>query len=124
MLFCIQRWLNLVLDLTVAALAVLLVAIATQDRSATSGGAIGLALNNVLGFNLSLAGLVTAWTSLETSLGAIARLKNFERDTMTEDQPCEREVPPEDWPAAGAIEFRNISSSYRYTIIIEQCHRC
>ena len=113
MLYCVQRWLNLVLDLTVAALAVLLVAIATQDRSTTSGGAIGLALNNVLGFNLSLAGLVAAWTSLETSLGAIARLKNFERDTEIEDQAWEREQPPKDWPVTGAIEFLGICSSYR-----------
>ncbi|OBT51212.1 hypothetical protein VE04_08393, partial [Pseudogymnoascus sp. 24MN13] len=110
-MYCIQRWLNLILDLLVAGVAVILVAIATQGLWVTSSGAIGVALNNVLGFNMSLSGLINSWTTLETSLGAISRLKNFEQETESENQPHEIGEPPEDWPSKGTIVFENVTSS-------------
>jgi ATP-binding cassette, subfamily C (CFTR/MRP), member 1 len=48
LLFCIQRWLALVLDLMVAALAVLVVALALSLRNLTSPGLLGVSMNNVL----------------------------------------------------------------------------
>ena len=114
LLYCIQRWLNLVLDLMVAAVAVLLVTIATQDRSLTSRGAIGVALNNVLGFNQVLSYLINSWTALETSLGAVSRLRAFEQQTPDENRFEEDLLPPGDWPQHGTIEFSNVSSSPRY----------
>ncbi|KFY97582.1 hypothetical protein V500_01998 [Pseudogymnoascus sp. VKM F-4518 (FW-2643)] len=110
-MYCIQRWLNLILDLLVAGVAVILVAIVTQGQWVTSSGAIGVALNNVLGFNMSLSGLINSWTALETSLGAVSRLKNFEQETESEDQPYENVEPPGDWPSKGTIDFENITSS-------------
>ncbi|PGH27295.1 hypothetical protein AJ80_01005 [Polytolypa hystricis UAMH7299] len=111
LLYCCQRWLNLVLDLFVAGIAVVLVSIAVKWRSTSGAGAIGLALINLLGFSQSLAHLISSWTTLETSLGAIARLKDFVQYT-----PCENEVsardPPADWPALGAIDIRDITASF------------
>ena len=49
LLYCIQRWLNLVLDLIVAALAVLVVSLALTLKHSTSPGLLGVSLNNVLG---------------------------------------------------------------------------
>jgi ABC-type multidrug transport system fused ATPase/permease subunit len=54
LLFCIQRWLALVLDLMVAALAILVVAFALSLREFTSPGLLGVSLNNVLGELLSI----------------------------------------------------------------------
>lgn len=48
LLYCIQRWLALVLDLIVAAEAVLLVSLAVNLRAATSIGLLGVSLNNIL----------------------------------------------------------------------------
>ena len=48
LLYCIQRWLNLVLDLIVAAEAVVVVAFAVGLRTSTSAGLLGVSLNNVL----------------------------------------------------------------------------
>ncbi|OBT61047.1 hypothetical protein VE03_09160 [Pseudogymnoascus sp. 23342-1-I1] len=110
-MYCIQRWLNLILDFLVAGVAVILVAIATQGRWVTGSGAIGVALNNVLGFNMSLSGLINSWTTLETSLGAISRLKNFEQETENENQPDGIGEPPEDWSSKGTIVFENVTSS-------------
>jgi ABC-type bacteriocin/lantibiotic exporter with double-glycine peptidase domain len=48
LLYCIQRWLNLVLDLIVGAEAVLIVGLAIWLRSSTSVGLLGVSLNNIL----------------------------------------------------------------------------
>lgn len=112
LLFCIQRWLMLVLDLIVAAISIAVVALAVRVPSQTSGAAIGIALNNVLGFNQTLKLLVDSWTQVETSLGAVARLKNFEETTPPEDKPEESETPPSSWPEEGKIEFRDVTASY------------
>ena len=114
LLYCIQRWLNLVLDLIVAALAVIVITLAVKLRSSTSAGLIGIALNNVLTFNQVLSSLVNYWTQLETSLGAIARLKSFETKVLPEDKAGDLVIPPDSWPEAGAMEFHNISASYNH----------
>ncbi|KAF4624351.1 hypothetical protein G7Y89_g13820 [Cudoniella acicularis] len=112
LMFCIQRWLSLVLDLLVAGLAVLVITLAVKLRSTTSGGQIGIALNSVMDFSALLLRLVETWTQVETSLGAISRLKNFEADTVPEDKPEENVIPPESWPESGGIEFCSVSASY------------
>ncbi|KAM0429767.1 hypothetical protein ACHAPT_006373 [Fusarium lateritium] len=111
MMFCIQRWLELVLDLFVAGMAVVLVSLALRIQGATTQGAIGLAMVNILGFNQTLTTVIDQWTQLETSLGAIARLKSFINHTPDENKQAEKEVPT-DWPAEGGIEIDNITASY------------
>lgn len=49
LLFCIQRWLALVLDLVVAGVAIMVVALALNLRNYTSPGLLGISMNNVLG---------------------------------------------------------------------------
>ncbi|KAK2756862.1 ABC multidrug transporter [Colletotrichum kahawae] len=107
LLFCIQRWLAIMLDLFVAVIATVLVAFAVKLTNTTSGGAIGLS--------------PCSWTNLETSLGAIARLRDFVRDTPQEDGVNAQNLPsvPQGWPSSGAITFKNIDArykSYPYTI--------
>jgi ATP-binding cassette subfamily C (CFTR/MRP) protein 1 len=112
LMYCIQRWLNVVLDLFVASIAVLLVSLAIELRGSTSAGAIGVGLLNVLVFNEQLTYLITSWTALETSLGAIARLRTFELETPQEIRAVCIQAPSEAWPARGLIEFKDISASH------------
>jgi ATP-binding cassette subfamily C (CFTR/MRP) protein 1 len=58
--------------------------------------------------------LVTGWALLETSLGAVARLRNFEAETEQENKPDENIEPPSNWPQRGEIVFRNLIAGYRY----------
>ena len=111
-MFCIQRWLQIVLDLFVAGLALVLVTIAVRVRGATSQGSIALALVSLLDFSQTLTLVIDQWTQLETSLGAIARLKWFANNTANENRPEENEALPSDWPARGEIKFDNVSASY------------
>lgn len=127
MLYCIQRWLNLVLDLIVAALAVLLLAFATQLQSTSIGGgasaaaaaALGLAMINMLGFGQSLSQFIFYYTELETSLGAIARIREYATEIVPEDGPGgddddnSRLTPVADsWPEHGDIVFDHVTASY------------
>ncbi|PYI31455.1 putative multidrug resistance protein [Aspergillus indologenus CBS 114.80] len=111
LLYCIQRWLDLVLQLLIGTLAVILVTLAVTLRASSSGGQIGLALNSILGFNATFQMLFTYWTTLETSLGAIARIKSTAQFTPQETEPDPR-PPPTNWPSHGAIVFNQASASW------------
>ncbi|KAK6835260.1 hypothetical protein RU639_002156 [Aspergillus parasiticus] len=108
LLYCIQRWLNLVLDIFVGALAVLLLTFAVTLSNITSPGALGVAMINLLNFNQDLANVIDSWTRMETSLGAIARLRDLENDTP---QPAYHSYSNQ-WSFRRAIEFRQVSVSY------------
>ncbi|THV74025.1 putative ABC transporter [Aureobasidium pullulans] len=111
LLSCIQRWLKLVLDLIVAALAVLVVALAVSQRDTTSAGLLGVALTNILGFSQSLTRLVTEWTTLETSLGAIARIRSFATTTEQESSTVIHEAT-QDLVTRGAVVFSGAFAKY------------
>ncbi|AEO61238.1 ABC transporter [Thermothelomyces thermophilus ATCC 42464] len=112
LLFSVQRWLTLVLDLVVAAIAVLLVVLVVALRGTLAAGGVGLALLNVIQFSQNIKLLVSFWTTLETHIGSVARIKSFTETAVPEDLPEENQQPPPGWPSAGAIEFSNLSASY------------
>jgi ABC-type multidrug transport system fused ATPase/permease subunit len=112
LLFCIQRWLNVVLDLMVAILAIILTALATSLRGSTDAGKLGVSLTAIMAFNQSLQELVTSWTAMETSLGAISRTRSFQLNTASEHQPGEDFVPPSEWPSRGKVDVQAVSASY------------
>lgn len=112
LLYAIQRWLTFVLDVTVGGLAVVLVVLAVVVRQ-TGTGSVAVAMSNVLGFGRILADFITSWTQLETSLGAISRLKAFEETTPQEAQRLGTCEPPASWPSQGLLEIRNLSASYK-----------
>ncbi|GAB1316857.1 hypothetical protein MFIFM68171_07067 [Madurella fahalii] len=97
LLFAVQRWLTLVLDLIVAAVAVLLVILVVTLRGT---------------FSQNIKLLVTYWTMPETHIGSVTRVRSFTQTTVSEDQPTEKYLPPPEWPAAGAIEIKNLTASY------------
>ncbi|KYK57921.1 hypothetical protein DCS_04934 [Drechmeria coniospora] len=112
LLLCAQSWLNLVLDLIVAAEATIVVALAIGIRSQTNAALLGVSLNNILSFNSSLASVIGGWTLLETSLGSIARLRSLERDVRSEDKSAETKQPPDGWPLLGAIDISDMTASH------------
>ncbi|KAL7944723.1 P-loop containing nucleoside triphosphate hydrolase protein [Trichoderma barbatum] len=113
LLLSIQRWLNLVLDLLVTVAAVLLVLFGVTTKTSTPGN-MAIAMYSALGFSGSLANFISSWTSLETSLGAIARLKEFMQVTPQEIEPLQEVLlkPSVSWPLKGQIEWKNIEAFY------------
>lgn len=114
---CIQQWLAFVLDLLVAALAVVLVAIVVTWHGSFTAGSVGVSLLVVVNFSETLSRLIQNWTKLESSVGAVARVKRFVADTEVEEnkRSIRSEVDPllpPHWPGGGAIQFYNVVASY------------
>ncbi|KAM0254479.1 hypothetical protein ACHAQJ_006761 [Trichoderma viride] len=110
LLLMIQEWLNLVLNVVVMLLAVAMTTLAVRLHS--NSAFAGAALYSLLSFGENLAGIVLFWTSLETSLGAIARLKTFNETVKPEDRDEETIIPPEQWPHRGVVELKGVSANY------------
>lgn len=111
-LFCIQRWLLLVLDFVGSAAAIILVSIAVFLTYSTSQPSIGLAMVGTMFLSLVLRNWVRNWTQLETSLGAVKRLRTFAQETPVErDKPGAQDMS--NWPSQGTIEFKNVTAKYR-----------
>lgn len=110
LLAMIQRWLSFVLQLVVAGLAVVFVTVATQLRSNTAF--TGASLITLMSFGDQLAFLVEQYTLLETSIGAVSRLKTFSDKVISEGLATEDVIPPRGWPLQGCIEIDNVSASY------------
>ena len=122
--FMVQRWLTLVLDLVIMALAVVVVGVVVALKlhggdKRISVGFTGVALTQII----SLAGYVRLtilfWVALETSSGAVTRVRDFERETENENKDNgngEGGEAEEGWPRRGEMEFRNVEASYRYVV--------
>ncbi|WDK21642.1 ABC transporter [Colletotrichum graminicola] len=108
----LQKWLLLVLNLTVAGLAVLLVSTAVALRDTVDPGLLGVALVSVMGFGQLLTGLLGNWAMLDTSLGAVARIREFETETPSEEKDDKTLEAFGEWPLKGQIDMINISAAY------------
>ncbi|KAJ6439743.1 protein related to tpa inducible protein [Purpureocillium lavendulum] len=106
----LQKWLMTSLQLLVAGLAVVLVSLATQLH--TNAGLTGASLVTLLSFGETLSELIKYYTGLETSIGAVNRLRSFSDTVVPEDLPGEDDMPPESWPADGRLDMKCVSASY------------
>ncbi|KAH7371052.1 P-loop containing nucleoside triphosphate hydrolase protein [Pyrenochaeta sp. MPI-SDFR-AT-0127] len=110
LLLMIQEWLNLVLGLVVMSLAVIMVTLSVRLHS--NSAFAGASLYSLITLGENLAGIVLYWTRLETSIGAIARLKTFSQTVQPEDKDEEDIIPPEQWPQTGVVKLEGVSASY------------
>ncbi|KID93729.1 ATPase, AAA+ type, core, partial [Metarhizium majus ARSEF 297] len=95
----------------VGGIAIVLATIAVQARG-LDVGLLGLALVSIVGFSAGLKQLIIHWTMLETSAGAITRVKSFVSTVGCENLPAERVAVSESWPRFGSVEYRNVMASY------------
>ncbi|KAL5380837.1 hypothetical protein PMIN02_010502 [Paraphaeosphaeria minitans] len=111
LMYAIQRWLSLVLDLIIVALAILVVGVAIALRNAISPGFTGVSLTQIISFSSYLKLMVMFWTQMETSIGAVARIKQFGEQTASEHD-SDVQVPPQDWPSCGEVTINNVTAKY------------
>ncbi|THV64642.1 hypothetical protein D6D28_09754 [Aureobasidium pullulans] len=115
---CLQRWLNIILDLAIAVVAIVVITLAVFFTSETSSADVGIALNMVLVANTTLLRLVENWTRMQTSVGAAARLKELE-DFVPREEDCAVETfMPKDWPSAGALVLRDLRVGYGSRVVL------
>lgn len=112
-MFCIQRWLNLTLDVILLLVAVIVETFAVVFTSQASESGTGLALLALLNFAMYMQMCITAWTNMETSLGAMARIRYFVEETPVEDEPEEPATLDKNWPHEGSLTVSDLTTSYR-----------
>ncbi|KAI5212502.1 multidrug resistance-like protein [Aureobasidium subglaciale] len=113
LLVMVQQWLTLVLDVVVMILAAVLTTLAVRLHS--NSGFTGAALVTLMSFGDSMSSIVIFYTKLETSIGAISRLKVFSETVQPEDKLDEDVDPPVQWPQSGRISLNDVSASYAGT---------
>ena len=104
------------MNFIVAIVAVLLVALATQLRS--NAGSVGAGLVTLMSLGSTLTTVIVAYTGLETSLGAITRLKSFGEETESENGSIQHAVAPHGWPMAGETKIQGVDASYTGTDLV------
>ncbi|CEL03679.1 hypothetical protein ASPCAL04825 [Aspergillus calidoustus] len=112
LLFCIQRWLALVLDLMTVVLVTVMMVLVVKLRDQLSPQLVALAFVQIMSFGQSLARVIQDWTKLETSLGAVARVKTFCTGTVSENRPTETGTVPENWPTHGHVVIEDLVAAY------------
>lgn len=111
----IQQWLTLSLNLVVGIVAVAVTCLSTQLVSSSPAGLIGAGLVSLMTFGELACATVRSWVQLETSLGAVKRLKDFEMaaNDHNDDKSNDEELdPPVDWPGTGSIHIAGATTSY------------
>lgn len=110
-LYYFQQWLVVVLGLLTSCIAVSFVSYVVFYPGSTTGAAVGLSLLTLSQFSWTLERLFEVSTLLETSTGALERLRTFLQ--MTPQEPVREIVPaPEFWPATGNVEILGLTASY------------
>lgn len=113
LMYVIQKWLGLILDLAVAGLAIVVVGVAVALRSTVSPGFTGVSLTQIISFTSILKMMILFWAQLQTAMAAVERIRDFSRDTEKEDHPDSPIEPPASWPAQGNVEIQQLSAKYR-----------
>lgn len=116
LMYCIQRWLNLVLDLSIAVIAAGLVAIAVGLRDGRSASGTAVALVNIVSLSESIKSFMGNWSILETSIAAVARIRSLVNEVTSEDGDDDVLDPPPGWPGNGDIGFQHVSVSIGFVV--------
>ncbi|KAJ5939096.1 ABC transporter [Penicillium verhagenii] len=117
---CIQHWLSFVMNVTMGVLAVILVAtvVTWENQLDITTGGVGVSLVIIMGLSENLTRLIKEWTKLESSIGAVARVKRFVDDTEQEDLASSVQGTgsaydlTHQWSESGSIEFDRVVASF------------
>ncbi|KAJ5719576.1 hypothetical protein N7493_007154 [Penicillium malachiteum] len=96
----------------VAGLTVLLVGLSIPFRSHMDPGLLGIVLVMMMNLGLVLSELIQNWTLLETSLGAISRIKDFAEQTPHEEIRAPQTQETTKWLVNGEIKFLDTSIAW------------
>lgn len=96
----------------ITVIAAVLVAIVVTWKDKFSTGKVGVSLVMVMTFSSVLMRMIKTWTIMESSIGAVARVKRFVADTESEEKSsCKAEVT-QDWPTQGNVEFKSLVAAH------------
>lgn len=112
LLYCVQQWLECVLDLSSTGAAVLVVTFAVEFSNAASANSMGLAFLSLIGFSNTVAEWVNSSVAMETAFGAVARIRAYSESVPKETYKDDNGPVSEEWPDQGLLELNCVSAVY------------
>ncbi|ODV66086.1 oligomycin resistance ATP-dependent permease [Hyphopichia burtonii NRRL Y-1933] len=113
MVLACQLWLNINLE-NLAFVFVLLIALLCVNRVFhSSASTSGLLLTYTIQSASTLAPLLSTLTKVENDMNAVERLCQYALHLKPEREERAQQLIEPGWPSSGAIEFQNVSMSYR-----------
>lgn len=112
--YCIQQWLTFTIDIIITVVVVILLTIVVKLRNKFDAGSVGVSLTAVVAFNTTISRVIQMWTAMESSIGAVSRVKRFAAETESEgtgEGSASPKIPPE-WPQEGSVEFQSLVASH------------
>lgn len=89
-----------------------LMAMVVFMRDSFDPGSVGVALVMVMTFNSNLMLLIRFWTLMETSIGAISRIKSYVATTKPEEIAEDMQPLPAEWPSTGSIKLSQLEAGH------------
>ncbi|KAJ6783399.1 hypothetical protein PWT90_02209 [Aphanocladium album] len=112
LLYCVQQWLECVLDLSTAGAAILVVAFAVKFTNTASANSMGLAFLSLIGFSNTVGLWVKSSMAMETAFGAVARVRAYCEGAPKEKYKDDKGPVSVDWPPQGVLELNCVSAIY------------
>ncbi|GAA5952785.1 hypothetical protein JCM21900_005802 [Sporobolomyces salmonicolor] len=109
-----QRWLGLRLDIFGALLTFAVAMFSQATAKSISPAQTGLVLSYILTTVQACSWMVRQGAEVENDMNSIERVLHYAHKLDAEAPAViEDSRPPQDWPAQGAIKFKNVVMSYR-----------
>ncbi|GAA5925731.1 hypothetical protein JCM1841_001743 [Sporobolomyces salmonicolor] len=109
-----QRWLGLRLDIFGALLTFAVAMFSQATAKSISPAQTGLVLSYILTTVQACSWMVRQGAEVENDMNSIERVLHYAHKLEAEAPAViEDSRPPQDWPAQGAIKFKNVVMSYR-----------
>ncbi len=112
LLFCVQRWLFLVLFLIVVALKMLVMKLIIALRTSVSLDLIELIIVQVTTFIKVMSDLIIQWTKMKTCFEAVTWIFRFTKKTSRKNCLSETTTLFDEWSLSGFVILKNVSASY------------
>jgi ATP-binding cassette subfamily C (CFTR/MRP) protein 1 len=97
-----------------------MVLVTQLPSQATDGGALGVSLTNIVTFSATLTYVIQGWAQLETSMGAVQRVRDFTEQTPSENKSGESRALPLGWGSSRTgVRFDGVTAAYRQVKSLE-----
>ena len=111
-MYAAERWLGLVMDSVTLFMALTIIILALCVEEIVSASGIALSMLSLITLSFESMAFVQQWMLVETSIGALARTRDFIQNTPLEEDPDEIIETVESWPQKGAINMQNVIAKY------------
>jgi ABC-type multidrug transport system fused ATPase/permease subunit len=112
-LWAANRWLAFRTDLLGDLVAFFAGVFVILGLGTIDAGLAGISMSYAIGFAENILWLVRLYASNEQNMNAVERIKEYLDVEQEAEAVIEKNRPPPNWPAQGAVEFINYSTRYR-----------